>query len=100
MRVAIPHSLPREEVRRRLRDNVGDLASHIPGGLAEVESSWTSEDRMMLTVGALGQQVAGHVDVEEGQVVFEINLPPALSFVEPIVEQAVRGQGQKLLAKK
>lgn len=98
MRLAIPHSLPPEEVRRRLRDNVGDLASHIPGGVATVDSSWASENRMMLTVGAMGQSVTGHVDVEETQVVFEVKLPLALSFIEPVIEKAVRKQGQKLLA--
>ena len=99
MRVPIPHNLPSEEVRRRLRDNVGDLPDHIPGGVAEVDSSWPSEDRMMLSVGAMGQHVNGYVDIEDTQLVFEVQLPPALSFFEPIVEKAVRSQGQKLLSK-
>lgn len=98
MRVAIPHNLPPEEVRRRLRDNIGDLASHIPGGMATVESNWASDDRMMLNVSAMGQTVAGRVDVEPHQVTFELTLPPALSFFEPLIDKALKQQGQKLLA--
>jgi len=100
MRVPIPHQLPREEVRRRLRDNVGDLETRIPGGVADVDHSWPSEDRMMLTVGALGQAVHGHVDIEDNRVVLEVNLPPGLAFFEGVVEKAVRENGQKLLAPK
>jgi hypothetical protein len=36
MRVAIPHSLDKAEVRRRLSTRTGELAGHIPGGFAEV----------------------------------------------------------------
>lgn len=100
MRVAIPHDLPREEVRRRLRERSHEIADLIPGGMAQVATSWPGEDRMRLEVGALGQQVAGNVDIEERQVVFEITLPPALSFVEPMVAGAIRQQGQKLLEAK
>ena len=34
MRVAIPHGLGREEVRRRMHARVGELAGFIPGGMA------------------------------------------------------------------
>ena len=83
MRVPISHSLGKEEVRRRLQ-------SH----------SWPNEDRMDLAVRAMGQGVDGCVIIEDDQVVFEVNLPPALSFVEPMVASAIRKQGQKLIAPK
>lgn len=100
MRFAIPHDLPREEVRRRFRDNVGSLADHMPGGVAEVQSGWPSENRMNLSVAAMGQTVTGHVDIEDAQVVFNVTLPPALAFVEPVIQGAIRQQGQKLLENK
>lgn len=99
MRVAVPHNLPREEVRRRLRDRSGDIASHIPGGMAQVTSSWTGEDRMHLSVAALGAKVDGDVTIEDAQVVFTVTLPPALSFFEPVIAKAIAANGQKLLTK-
>jgi hypothetical protein len=98
MRVPINHSLPKEEVRRRLRERSHELADHIPGGVAQVETGWQGEDRMSLSVGAMGQTVAGTVEIEESRVVIDIQLPAALSFMEPIVAGAVRDRGQKLLA--
>lgn len=99
MRVAVPHNLPREEVRRRLSERSGEIANHIPGGMAQVTSRWTGEDRMHLSVAALGGQVDGDVTIEDRQVVFEVTLPPALSFFEPVVAKAIEANGQKLLTK-
>ena len=99
MRVPIKHDLPKEEVRRRLRDNIGSLKNHIPGATAEVRSDWPSEDRMNLVVTAMGGQVAGTVEVEETQVIVDFTLPPALAFFEPIVAGAIRQSAPKLLGK-
>ena len=97
MRLALPHNLTREEVRRRLRDNSHRIGDSIPLAMAEVTTSWPSEDRMGLAIGAMGQSISGHVDIEDAQVVFTVELPGALSLVEPMVEQAIRKQGQSLL---
>ncbi|TMM46133.1 polyhydroxyalkanoic acid system family protein [Qipengyuania marisflavi] len=97
MRVPIPHSLPKEEVRHRLASRSGDIGNFVPGGIAQVTTAWPGEDCMTLNVKAMGQTVDGRVLIEEGQVVFEIDLPPALAFVEPMVAGAIRQQGQKLL---
>lgn len=98
MRVAVPHSLDRAEVRRRLDTRRGDMADFVPGGLAQIETSWQGEDRMLMVIRAMGQELTGHVDVEERQVVFEIELPPALSFVESMISGPLEEKGRKLLS--
>jgi hypothetical protein len=98
MRVAIPHNLDRETVRQRLRSRSHEIADHIPGGMAEVHTDWHSEDVMAMSVRTLGQELRGDVEIEEGQLVFNMVLPPALGFLEPIVEGAIKQQGQKLIA--
>lgn len=97
MQVAIPHDLGREEVRRRLRENSHQIADHMPGGMAEVQTSWPSEDRMAMSISAMGQALNGHIDIEDDKLVFHMVLPPALGFLQPIVEGAIRDQGQKML---
>jgi hypothetical protein len=98
MEVAIPHSLGRDEVRNRLRARSHMIGDGIPGGMAQVSTAWTSEDRMTLDIAAMGQVLTGHIDVEDSQVVLHMELPPALGFLRPIVEGAIRQQGQKMLA--
>lgn len=97
MRVALPHSLGRDEVRRRLRERSDEIAGLFPAGMAEVAVSWPNQDRMNLDVTAMGKLVAGAVEIGETEVAFVIDLPAALSFVEPMVRGAIEAKGRKLL---
>lgn len=98
MRFAVPHSLSREEARRRLREKSGGLADAIPGGMAEVTATWSSEDRMELIVAVMGKSIAGAVEVADRSVTFEIALPASLSFAEGMVRGAIEDKGRKLLS--
>lgn len=98
MKVPIPHNLGREEARRRLKANSHRMGESIPGGASLLETSWPSENRMDMAIGAMGQHVAGHIDIEESQVVLTVDLPPALGFIEPIIAGAIKQSGQKMLA--
>jgi hypothetical protein len=98
VRIALPHSLGREEVRRRLHARSGEIADMFPGGMAEVVVSWPDQDRMSLDVTALGKTVAGAVEIDDTEVAFVIELPAALGFVEPMVRGAIEAKGRKLLA--
>lgn len=98
MQVAIPHQLGRDEVRHRLRTRSHQLGDAIPGGMAQVVTDWPGEDRMNLSVQALGQAVSGHIEIRETEIEVHLLLPPALGFIQPIVESAIRQQGHLLLA--
>ena len=97
MDVEIPHNLGREEVRRRLRENSHRIGDNIPGGMADVQTNWPSEDRMTMSINAMGQMLSGHVDVEDDKVIFHMILPPALGFLQPMIDAAIRDQGHKML---
>ncbi|PKB19402.1 putative polyhydroxyalkanoic acid system protein [Novosphingobium kunmingense] len=97
MRVPISHSLDKEEVRRRLRARTGEIASFIPGGMADVSADWPDEDTMALSVSAMGKTIDGRIEIEDGQVVFTVDFPPALSFVEGMVRGQIEAKGRKLL---
>ncbi len=98
MRVPIQHNLPKEEVRRRLRERMPELPAHLPGGSADVATEWPDEDTMMLTIGAMGQTVRTRIEIEETQVVVQLDLPPMLSFFKPLIAAAVSDKGTKLLS--
>lgn len=95
MRVTLPHKLSREDVRERLRTHAHEIAGNVPG--AQVNTSWAGADHMDLTISAMGQNLQGGIDIEDGQLVIELDLPFALSFVEPMISSQIREQGQKLL---
>jgi hypothetical protein len=89
MQVPIPHTLGREEARRRLQANSHRMADGFPAGMATVETSWPTEDRMAMSIQAMGQALVGHIDVEDSRMILNVDLPPALAFVEPIVAGAI-----------
>lgn len=97
MRVAIPHQLDNDTVRERLRSNTSSIGDQIPGGGA-VQTAWPSEDRMTMDISAMGQSLRANVDLEPGQLVLNVDLPPALAFVEPMIAGAIQSQGHRLLA--
>ena len=96
MRVAIPHQLDNDTVRERLKSRSHEIADRIPGG-GSVRTMWPTADRMTMDISAMGQSIHAHVDLEPGQLVFEVPLPAALSFVEPMIAGAIQSQGRKLL---
>ena len=99
MRVTLPHSLGKDEVRRRMHEHGHEIADYFPAGMATVENTWPNEDRMNLMVNAMGQRIEGGVDIGEDHVVIEMDLPAMLSFLRGTIEGAVKKHGGRLLEK-
>ena len=96
MRVAIPHSLDQAEVRRRIKGSAHEIADALPGG-ARISTSWPSEDQMRLDIGVMGQSLLGAIEIEAGQVVISIDLPPLMALFEPMIQSALAANGRNLL---
>ena len=96
--IDLPHNIGAEEAKRRMRNGIGRLKDHIPGG-GHVESSWEG-DRMNLRVQAMGQEVSGHMDVHETKVRVELMLPAMLSLFAGQVEGLLRSKGTEMLEDK
>ena len=94
--VELPHKLGRDEARRRIANNVHKLRDHIPGGAAQVDSSW-SGDQLNLHIIAMGQKVAALIDVEESKVRVRVTLPGMLAFFAGPIEAALSRKGSDLL---
>ncbi|MGB3710280.1 MAG: polyhydroxyalkanoic acid system family protein [Erythrobacter sp.] len=99
MRVSLPHTLGKEEVRRRMHAHGHEIANYFPPGMASVETSWPNEDRMSLLIVAAGQRIEGGIDVGEDFVTIELDLPAMLGFLGGTIERAVRRHGGRLLEK-
>ena len=95
--VDIPHNLGREAAKQRLRDNIGDLGRHIPGGIGELQTRWPGPDRMVIELAAKGQRVTATLDIEDTVVRATFVLPGMLSFMAGAIASAVRREGSQLL---
>jgi hypothetical protein len=98
MRVTLPHDLPKDEVRRRMRAHSDEISGFFPPGLARVTTNWPNEDRMNITAEVMGMTIPGGVDVRDGEVVISMDLPLLLSVMKGPLEAAVKKEGGRLLA--
>ncbi len=96
IKVDLPHKLGREEARRRIANNIHKLKDHIPGGAAQVDSTWNGDD-LALTVHAMGQAVETRIGVEETKVRVEVLLPGMLALFAGPIEAMLRKKGNVLL---
>lgn len=95
--VPVSHNLPKDEVRRRMRERVGGLGKYIPGGNSAVQSSWPSEDRMRLDITAMGQNVEALLDVQDTAVMVTVQLPGMLGMMAGMIEGSIKDKGSTLL---
>ena len=97
--VSIPHSLGKEEARRRLQAGVGELHGQFDGKLSHIEDTWTG-DHLDFRLTALGQSLTGGIDVMDDSVRLEVQLPWVLSLVAEKAKSLIRQQGMLMLEKK
>jgi putative polyhydroxyalkanoate system protein len=95
LEVDLPHSLGKDEARRRIANNIHKLEEHIPGG-AQVESGWVG-DQLNLDVAAMGQAVTATIDVQETKVHLRVLLPPMLGMFSGMIQAALQRKGDVLL---
>jgi putative polyhydroxyalkanoate system protein len=96
--VTIPHELGRAEARRRIEAGFDDLSRHL-GGLGGVSKTWEG-DRLNFAFAAMGQAIAGTVDVADHGIRLEILLPNLLAIMAGKLKGRLQKEGQLLLAKK
>ena len=99
IKVDLPHTLGRDEARRRIANNIHKLKDHIPGGAAHVDSTWNGDD-LDLTVHAMGQAVQTRIGVEETKVRVEVILPGMLALFAGPIEAMLQKKGNVLLEDK
>ena len=93
--VDLPHSLGKDEARRRIANNIHKLEQHIPGG-SQVQSMWNG-DQLSLQVAAMGEAVNATIDVMESKVHLKVLLPGMLGMFAGMVQVALQKKGGVLL---
>jgi len=100
MRVSIPHTLGKDELRRRITARLGDAedkARGMLGSLATVETTWTDADTLGLMVSAMGYTIPCTAAIMDASLDFEVAIPAGAGFARRMIEAAVREKGEKLV---
>ena len=97
--VSVPHRLGREEAVRRLKAGFERSGNQFAGVLNISEQAWSGH-RLTFSASALGQRVAGTVDVLEETVRIEVTLPWLLAKIAKQLTPAIRRESVLMLEKK
>ena len=95
--ITIPHDLGAAVARQRIEEGFGKISQQFGEAAAKaLTKTWTG-DRMDFAVAAMGQQITGHLDVREADVLMTINLPNVLALLAGKIKGRVQKEGQLLL---
>ena len=97
LQLSIPHDTTRDEARRRLEAGIARVLRDHGGKVSRVEQAWTC-DRLDFAVAALGQRVAGHLNVDDRVVNVQILLPWLLARFADKLRPTLEREAKKMLA--
>ena len=102
--VSIPHQLTRDEARARLQAGATRLQSQFGGGggagqVAQVSQNWQGY-RNDFRLTAMGQSIAGRMDVEADAIKLSVEVPWMLAMFADTIRGRIEHEGRKLLEKK
>ncbi len=104
--VSIPHSLGKEEARRRIEAGFGQMRQQLAGGVGGMlgkmvtfQDNWVG-DQLQFEGSGLGQKMTGRLDVRDSAVDIQLDLPDMLAALADRITGTLKAEGQKLLEKK
>jgi hypothetical protein len=100
--VNLPHSLGKDEARKRIDEGFGRMRQQMTSGLAGMlafQESWEG-DRLNFEATSLGQKLTGRLDVRADAVDIEVDLPDFLAALAERIQGSLKKEGQKLLERK
>ena len=100
--INIPHSLGKDEARKRIASGFGRLQDQMTGGLAgmiAVQNRWEG-NRLHFAGTALTQSITGRIDIEDKFVQMQLDVPQILTALANLIERKLQKVGQQLLEEK
>src|SRR5262245_59316505 len=100
--VNIPHTLGKDEARRRIDEGFSRISQQMAGGVGGMvafQQHWQN-DRLNFEANSLGQKISGRLDVLPDAVQLELDLPEFLALIAERIKSRLTSETQKLLLEK
>lgn len=97
--ISLPHNLSQAEARERLQAGVKQLHANHIAKVSHFEETWTG-DHMDFKLHAMGQHMAGRLDIHPQEVRLEVDLPWMLALLAGRMTKEVEAEGRRMLERK
>ena len=96
--VSIPHRVGRQEAKRRVDAGVSRLGPELDAVVGGLDYSWNA-DTLNFRAAAMWQTITGRIEVLDGAVRVEIDLPWMMRLLGDTITKRVRGRALAMLEK-
>ncbi|PID88319.1 MAG: hypothetical protein CSB06_00765 [Bacteroidia bacterium] len=97
MKIELPHHLPKNEAFKQAEQLFVMLSGKEKTVISNLAQR-TEGDCIYFSFSFMNKNIKGRLIAEEYKVTIELDLPLALRMFEGLIEQKLRGYGQKALA--
>ena len=87
--VRVPHSLGRDEVKRRLDAAVGRARDEFGEKIGDLDASWDSDERLRLLLSVMGMQIDSEVEIQASELLVRVQIPGMAGLFAGRIKQGI-----------
>ena len=87
--VRVPHSLEREEVRRRLDRALVTAREEYTAMVGDIDASWEGDDRLRVLLSVSGMKFDGTVDILVEELVVALQVPGMAALFSRRIQEGI-----------
>jgi hypothetical protein len=87
--VRVPHSLGRDEVKRRLEAAVGRARDEFGEKIGDLDASWDSDERLRLLLSVMGMQIDSEVEIQASELLVRVQIPGMAGLFAGRIKQGI-----------
>jgi hypothetical protein len=89
LEVRVQHSLPRDEVRRRLDDALVRARNEYAAAVGEIDASWEGDDRLRVLLTVSGMRFDGTIDILVEELVVALQVPAMAALFSRRIREGI-----------
>jgi hypothetical protein len=87
--VRVPHSLGRDEVKRRLDAAVGRARDEFGEKIGDLDASWDGDERLRLLLSVMGMQIDSEVEIQVSELLVRLQIPGMAGLFAGRIKQGI-----------
>jgi hypothetical protein len=98
LEVRVPHTLDRDEVRRRLDTAIARARDEYAEKVGDIDAAWEGEDRLAIALTVMGLDIDGQVELYEAELVVRVEVPAMAGLFAGRIKDGIQERLGGLLA--